>query len=165
LPVWSLPYPRKIWEDSTPCLPNTGFCVPSTHCLQALCEVATGIVSSKSVIRSDAQQAAYESAQAFANTCFSNTGNGLVFWYSTLFQHSFHVPNATSMMAGQIQKTAAVVGGDAFLEEQATLAVSELLSLADDVEGVLTWNYFGRHMPSNKKNRRNDLLRVVASGF
>jgi len=157
-PVWTLPYPRRIWEDINPCKPGTGFSVPTTHSIQAVVEYALSLKETSEDAYAHLCRVAYEAGLSYCENCYSKTPNGIVFWYSTLERHSFHVPNATAMMAGQIQNVAKLNDGHDLMEQQASRAIEELLCLTDSENLVLSWNYFGDRMPSNKVNRKNDIL-------
>ncbi|MDB4470713.1 hypothetical protein N9063_00355 [Deltaproteobacteria bacterium] len=156
-PLWTLPYPRKIWEDTEPVKEGTGFCIPSSHAIQAMCEVSQEPNVNRDLADA-AGKAALNAACYYAKNCFDGTEDGVVFWYSSLMQHSFHVTNATSMISGQLQRVASLNPGQEFLSSQADRAVKQLLMLKFDADGSWGWNYFGNKIPSNKENRTNDLL-------
>ena len=156
-PLWNLPYARKIWEDIEPVKKNTAFCIPTTHCIQAMFEISQTL-SIDADLRNRAKNAAINAAKYFADNCFDETKDGIVFWYSPLQQHSFHVTNATAMMAGQLQRVSTLCPEDTFLTKQADKAIIQLLKLKFDDSKRWGWNYFGEKIPTNKKNRTNDLL-------
>lgn len=158
-PLWTLPYPRKIWEDIEPVKVNTGFCIPSAHAIQAMFELSQEPRIGPE-LRDSAKNAAISAATYFSENCFDETSDGIVFWYSSLKQHSFHVTNATAMMAGQLQRVTKLAPEIQTLSIQADKAIQQLLKLRfDDVEGSGGgWRYFGEKIPKNKKNRSNDLL-------
>ncbi len=157
LPLWCLYYARQIWEDTEPVPIGTAFSVPSAHAMHALSEVACEPSVFDEDVRSTARQRVHYAARALARHCYDTTNAGIVFWYSALPQHSFHVCNATAMVLGLTQRAAWLAGGDAFLERQATAAARELLVLCEQGDVALGWNYFGTKMPGNRRNRRNDL--------
>ncbi len=153
LPVWGLPYGRKIWLDAFPCQPGTGFNVPTVHAIQALCEYArAGSPHSQAC-----KQAAYMAAKAFADRCSSKVDGRRVFWYSTLEAHSFHVLNAISLMAGEVQRVAQLCE-DAKLASMADEAISYVLASMEMEGEAPIWNYFGSRMPDNTAQKRNDIL-------
>ncbi len=158
-PLWTLPYPRKIWEDREPVKENTAFCIPTCHSIQAMCEMSQDVSLDESLQHS-AKEAAISAAMYYAKKCYDETSDGIVFWYSPLIQHSFHVTNATAMMAGQLQRVSKLAPSpdSTILERQADRAVNQLLKLKLEHPNGWGWCYFGEKIPSNKKNRTNDLL-------
>jgi len=150
--LWSLPYARQIWLDAEPCVPGTGFAVPTAHVLCALGEAIERGYKPKQAL-----DAAVASARDLVDFCSTELRGERVFWYSTLPAHSYHVVNATALIAGEVQRVAAL-SGISELASAADQAVRYVLAEAKDDDGVGAWNYFGRHIPENKANRRNDLL-------
>lgn len=153
LPVWGLPYARKIWLDEHPCRPGTGFNVPTVHSIQALCEYA----QSDSNLAEDCKTAAYKAAHVFVSDCSSLSDEGRVFWYSTLQAHSYSVLNAISLMGGEVQRVAQMCN-DEDLAKAADQAMEYVLSQRESEDGVPVWNYFGNRVPANKSQKRNDIL-------
>ncbi len=156
-PLWTLPYPRMIWEDSVPVKEGTAFCIPSSHAIQAMSEISQHPDIDDHLAKS-ARQAALAAACYYAEHCFDETEDGIVFWYSSLKQHSFHVTNATAMISGQLQRASKLESGQEKLAHQADRAIGQLLKYKFDIDGSWGWNYFGNKIPSNRENRTNDLL-------
>ena len=155
-PCWGVPYPRKIWEDTHPAKAGTAFAIPTCHAIQALDEAAE-IVGATAEARAFRLTAA-RAAEYFAENCCDEFGDELVIWYSPLRQHSFHITNAIAMLAGQFQRMASHSANGDLLADKADRAVRYLLKRkATGVAGPC-WDYFGDRIPSNKKNKRNDLL-------
>lgn len=156
-PIWGVPYPRAIWNDPRPAQPGTGFTVPTSHALQALSEVvACPEVDSR--LRAEARSAVRQAVEYYSSKCFDSCDGGIVFWYSALQQHSYHVNNASAIMAGEIQRAAQLCEASAGASEQSDRAVRVLLeaqlSNRDRPEGM----YLGQKQPTGKKNRPNDLF-------
>ncbi|HIA71241.1 MAG TPA: hypothetical protein EYO01_00825 [Phycisphaerales bacterium] len=156
-PLWTLPYPRKIWEDEIPVKENTAFCVPTCQALQAMHEFAVSPIVDDA-LRSRAKEAAVNGANYFANNCFDKTDSGIVFWYSSLKQHSFHVTNASALMGGQLQRVSTLCKDCSGLNKLADMAINQLLAIKFQSDGALGWNYFGEKIPKGKTNKTNDFL-------
>ena len=153
LPVWSLPYARKIWMDEQPCQPGTGFMVPTAHVIQTLCEYA----EINGPLKQSCRDAACLAMAAVIDNCSTVVENGRIFWYSTLEAHSYHVLNAVSLMAGEAQRVARLSGREDFAVA-ADQAVRYVLCQKENDNGTSTWNYFGTYIPENKTHKRNDIL-------
>lgn len=158
-PCWGVPYPRKIWMDKDPHIPNTAFAIPTVHSIQALCEITEYIKGEEDRLNNEKLLTiALNAADYFAKYCYDSTPKGNSFWYSTLEAHSYHVTNAISMVAGQVQRMYYYYPDNEHLADQADRAVQYLMdSRVYDSEGY-GWQYFGDKIPENKKNRQNDLL-------
>lgn len=156
-PNWGVPYARKIWEDTKPVAPGTAFTIPTAHAIQALCEAATSNLFDRSE-RQVFLESAAQSATYLATHCFDEWDDGIVFWYSPLKQHSFHVTNATAMLAGQLQRVSYIAPEKKYLSEQADRAIKYLLNCRRDQDKGFGWFYFGDKKPPSKNNRTNDLL-------
>jgi hypothetical protein len=159
-PCWGVPYPRSIWMDKSPHKPNTAFAIPTVHSIQSLCEITEFIKESEDnpLEKEQLLMAALDAASYFAKHCYDQTSKGVSFWYSPLEAHSYHVTNAISMMAGQVQRMSYFYPDVENLADQADQAVQYLLkSRIYDSEGY-GWKYFGDKVPENKQNKQNDLL-------
>lgn len=152
-PCWGVPFKRSIWTDQEPVKENTSFAIPTCHAIQALCEFYESNNRNNEILK-----IANDAAIYFAKNCYDKHENNIAFWYSPLEQHSFHVNNSISMLAGIIQKVHKLSQTNDLLEEQATKAISYILKTKKNVNGLLGWNYFGLKIPPNKTNRPNDLL-------
>lgn len=155
LPVWTLPYQRKIWLDVLPCKQNTGFNVPTVHGIHAMCDIS----DIKDETREMCIKSALIAATSWDKNCSTVINGEKIYWYSTLRNHSFHVTNAISLMAGAIQRASHYSKQVNLNAEISTdQAILYLLNCKrSDIE-LPTWDYFGREYPSNKNNRNNDLL-------
>ena len=109
-------------------------------------------------LRRLAVNSATEAATYYTKNCVDSTEDGIVFWYSSLKQHSFHVTNATAMMAGQLQRLASAVSDNELFINSSDAAIEHLLNLKETYRDGWGWNYFGNKIPLNKKNKTNDLL-------
>ena len=87
-PLWTLPYPRKIWEDTRPVKVNTAFCIPTSHSIQALVEFSQN-QNFPNNLRLQSIEAATRAALYYAEHCFDSTEDGIVFLVFTIESAQF----------------------------------------------------------------------------
>ena len=156
-PLWSVPYKRRIWDDKKYNPPGTGFMIPTCHALQALLDISL-IHKSESNLNISIVK---EVCNYVTTKMYDREKNGIVFWYSPMKQHSYHVTNATAMFAGQLQRVYKLTN-NLLYKEKANLAIKYLLhEKIKKQNNLYGWMYFGStKIPNIKKdkNRNNDIL-------
>jgi hypothetical protein len=153
LPMWSLPYQRRIWGDRTGTSPGSGYTVPTALAIFSLSSKAT----SSSPLNPGVVDALEGAALGLA-TCSTLSDLGRFFWYSTAPRHAIPVNNATALAAAACQ-IAGEISGRKDLCAVADEAVRYLLDQRFETDEGPTWNYFGHFLPQNiPHNKQNDLL-------
>ena len=154
LDMWTLPYRRKIWGDTTGTPPGTGYTVPTCLAIFSLLYRARA----SDDLSGDVARRTAERAATSLVSCSTRTRSGRFFWYSTSEKHAVPVTNATSLAAGACQTVAELCDRED-LRVAADDAVRYLNACSKYRGQAATWPYFGLQLPPNhESNKSNDLL-------
>lgn len=102
---WGLPFPWDAGGDGTVNPANTEYAIQTAIGVQALLDVydvAKRAGSDEGV--SELLTTATDAMETFLNGKFDEDGTGVIFWYSTRPEDSYHVINSGAMLAGQLQR-------------------------------------------------------------
>jgi len=162
---WGLPFPWDAGGDGTINPENTEYAIQTAVGVQALLDVydaAEKAGSDEDV--SGFLTTATDAMETFLNGKFDEDSTGVIFWYSTRPEDSYHVINSGSMLAGQLQRLSRYpVANQSRFSELADRCVLYILSRQQqDSDGNPYWMYYDGMCPrSLTQNRPKDLLHEV----
>ena len=94
---------------------------------------------------------AVAAGDTFANERFDEVGDGIVFWYSTRTEDSYHVLNITAMLVGQLQRLSRYVTSlksRQFSQLADRGALYILAHQQKSADGHMFWLYLGDKQPA-----------------
>jgi len=157
---WGFPFPWDAGGDGSVNPAHTEYTIDTAVVIQALLDVYdVGQQANLNTDLSELLVTAVRAAETFTKGRYDEDGSGIVFWYSTALEDSYHVINVSAMMAAVLQRLSHYnIREFELFAQLADRGIQYVLAHALEKDGIPYWLYFGDKWPATlQENRPNDL--------